>query len=416
MSTPRKLLYVSPRPCPAALRDELGRRHWQLVQARGLKAARPLLQSHDFLVALVCIDELKRDTAGLLDACREACDACEWVGVFPPGALQSPALRQIVLRHFHDHHTAPADPVFLCQAMGHAWGRAMLRQPLSAPDDDLGLVGRSTAMAHLRRLVRKAAASPRAVLVTGESGSGKEAVARALHRLAGRARFVRVDCADPSLDHRVVFSSAAGSTLFLDHVAELTRDGQAKLLRLLADDGALDRAHVVAACTQDLAALAESGQFRYDLSLRLGACPLAVPALRQRRDDIPLLAAHFLAAAARGRADAPRGFTREAEAALQSHGWPGNVAELRSRVQRAVLLAERRAIGPGDLGLQPALAAAKVDRLESIRVQAEREAITLSLDRFSQNVSLAARELGVSRMTLYRLMAKHSITPRTVSG
>lgn len=123
----RQLLFVSAEPS-AELTAELLRRDWQLERAEDLPAAAGRLRTGAFPLALFDIAQLGDETAPLLKACRAACTHCEWVGILPPGALLQPAMRELVLDAFHDHHTRPADPVFLCQALGHAWGRAMLRQ------------------------------------------------------------------------------------------------------------------------------------------------------------------------------------------------------------------------------------------------------------------------------------------------
>lgn len=427
MTAPRKLLYVSPEPCPAELQDHLGRRHWEIVHARHLKAGRAVLKQQTFFVALLAVDPSARDLAADFEACREAADQCEWVAVVPPGALEQPALRDLVLRHCFDHHTDPADPVFLAQSVGHAFGRAVLRsgagQEASAAED-LGLIGRSTAAAQLRRLVRRAAAADAPVLIEGETGSGKEQVARAVHASSARAGgpFVMIHCDALASEPKDLFDSAAGGTLVLDHITDMPLAWQARLLRFMAENATLrtklgrdctSDARVIATCDAPLDEAVAAKQFRQDLFYRLHVLLISVPPLRQRTEDIPLLAQHFHAQCVRSSSGSgAKGFTQQALAALREHSWPGNVTELFNRVQAAVVLADRRLIGPADLGLSEH-APRPMDSLETIRVQAERDAIALSLDRYAHNVSLAARELGVSRMTMYRLMAKHSITPRS---
>jgi len=427
MVAPRKLLYVSPHACPAPLHAQLKARHWQLVHARSLKAACALLRQQTLLVALLALDTVPRTTTVDFEACREANDLCEWVGLLPAGAMNAPPLREMVLRHFFDHHTHPADAPFLCQSLGHAYGRALLRSGLTgvapaAPGtvQTTGLLGDSAAMVQLRRKVQKLAATTTPVLISGESGVGKEMVARTLHACSSRANgpWVVMHCGEPDLDHARVFASAVGGTLLLDEVSELPREGQSRLLRFLVQHAVLvsklgptdaPQLRLVATTSVDLGQAAQLGRFRQDLFYRLSVVPLAIPPLRERKEDIALLAGHFQRECARGLGASTKGFSRLALAALAAHDWPGNVRELRNRVERAVLLAERRMIGPADLELQNPGAPLPVDSLESTREQAERSAITRSLDRFSHNVSLAARELGVSRMTLYRLMAKHSL-------
>ncbi|MBI5276986.1 MAG: sigma-54-dependent Fis family transcriptional regulator [Burkholderiales bacterium] len=426
MNAARRLLYVCAQPCPAGLESLLRQRHWDVVPARSLKAARHELKRQRYLVALLTLDSIPRELVPDFEACREACDDCEWVGVLPPGALDVAALRELVVRHFFDHHTHPADPQFLCQSLGHAFGRALLRAMPAhgATTEDLGLVGRSAALTQLRRQLRKAAAAEPPVLVEGESGTGKDLVARALHACSARrdGPLVVLDGAVLQEQPHDIFESAAGGTLVLDHVAEMPLDWQARLLRFMAEQTVLRAklgrddlrdVRIVALSEGPLAEAVAAQRFRQDLSFRLDVVPLHVPPLRERKEDIPALVHHFHAQGVRQCASGARGFSREAMAALMQHSWPGNVRELQNRVHRAVLLAERRIAGPADLGLQ-ASAPQPPDSLEAMRIQAERDAIATSLDRASHNISLAARELGVSRMTMYRLMAKHRIAPRTL--
>jgi two-component system, NtrC family, response regulator HydG len=424
MTVARKLLHVSTRPVADGLDALLRQRHWEVIGVRSLKAARSVVRREQCLAALLVLDAAGRDLAADLEACREANDACEWIAVLPPGALDSPLLREIVLQHFFDHHTQPADPQFLCQSIGHAFGRALLRQSHPAAGcDDLGLIGRSPAISHLRRHLRKAAVTDSPVLIEGETGTGKDLVARALHACSGRrdAPLVVLDGAGLADQPPDAFEAADGGTLVIDHAEEMPLDWQARLLRFMAEQAVLRAklgretrdARVVALCEMPLADAVAAKRFRQDLYFRLDVLRLAVPPLRQRTDDIVPLAHHFHAECMRRNPPAAaRGFSREALAALRSHNWPGNVRELRNRVRRGVLLADQRLVGPGDLGLHAREAPRPLDSLEAMRVQAERQAIATSLDRASHNVSLAARELGVSRMTMYRLMAKHCIAPR----
>jgi two-component system response regulator HydG len=442
----RKLLYVSDQACPKALEGHLVERDWQVVQARGLPAARALLQRQRFLVGLLALDNLGPGIGEEFEECAAAAKGCEWVGMFPRGAMEIPALRDLILGRFFDHHTQPPDPHFLCQSLGHAFGRAALRSGAhtQAPgDDDLGMVGRSPAIVQVRRLIRKAGPTEAPVLIGGESGSGKELVAQALHGCSSRADgpFVAINCGAlaPSLIHSELFGhergsfsgasadkrglieSARGGTLFLDEIAELPLDLQTTLLRFLQEKtiqrvgssrSVAADTRVVAASHVDLAQAVAAGRFRDDLFYRLNVLPISVPPLRERTDDIPLLAQHFYERCVQEQGcSAVKGFGKRAMATMMAHDWPGNVRELFNRVHRAVVMTEQSLITPDDLGLKLSVSP-ESDSLQRIRVQAEKSAICLSLDRVSHNVTMAARELGVSRMTLYRLMAKHSITAK----
>jgi DNA-binding NtrC family response regulator len=151
------------------------------------------------------------------------------------------------------------------------------------------------------------------------------------------------------------------------------------------------------------------GRFREDLFYRLNVLPIEVPPLRRHMEDVPMLAEYFFQCCAVNGATRVRGFNQQAMAAMMAHTWPGNVRELYNRVQRAVVMTDQRLIGPADLGLAPADRPAGIG-LDAARTLAERDAIFLTLTRVGHNVTRAARELGVSRMTLYRLMDKHSMS------
>jgi DNA-binding NtrC family response regulator len=151
------------------------------------------------------------------------------------------------------------------------------------------------------------------------------------------------------------------------------------------------------------------GTFREDLFYRLNVLPLAVPPLRERRDDIEALAHHFFVQFERERSPRLKGFSRRALLAMQAHSWPGNVRELMNRVRRAMVMAEGRLVALHDLGLEPRAGSLAVQPLMDARTLAEKSAIALGLMHAGENVSQTARNLGVSRMTLYRLMSKHGL-------
>jgi transcriptional regulator with GAF, ATPase, and Fis domain len=311
-------------------------------------------------------------------------------------------------------------------------------QPLFDGDDFHGVVGGSTAMRALTARLAALAANDATVLLQGETGTGKERVAEALHLAGKRAQkpLVVVDCgAMPATmieselfgHERGAFTGAVaasagaferahGGTLFLDEVGELPLELQPKLLRALesrsvrrlgAQKPLTVDVRVLAATNRDLALEVSGGRFREDLYYRLAVVTLTLPPLRERREDIPLLAARFLD----GLGVAPRALlTDESLAALMRHDWPGNVRELRNALERAVALAEPIALSPSP---PSSSASPSVDLAQPIRVGRqrmldawERSYVTQLLDACGGNISEASRRAGLERMTMYRLLRR----------
>jgi DNA-binding NtrC family response regulator/Tfp pilus assembly protein PilF len=324
---------------------------------------------------------------------------------------------------------------------------ALAERAASAPVALDGMIGRSGAIQRLRDLVCRAAAAPFSVLIEGESGAGKELVARAIHQASARRlrTCVAINCAalsDELFEAEVfghargaftgahaeragLFEQADGGTLFLDEVSELSARAQAKLLRAL-QEGEVRRlgenhsrrvdVRVIAASNRRLEEDATAGRFRRDLLFRLAVVRIAVPPLRERREDIPLLAAHYWDAAAR-RARARSMLTASAVARLAQHDWPGNVRELQNvmaalavQVPRGRVRAEHvdALIGPEDM---PSRASeSETGSLEQARRAFERQFIAAALARCGGRHGAAARELRISRQGLAKLLRRLAIS------
>ena len=281
-----------------------------------------------------------------------------------------------------------------------------------------GMIGRSGPMHELFALLRRLAPHARTALVTGETGTGKELAAHALHDLGPRrkCRFAAIDCstaADLPADH------AGGVTLFLDRIDELNVGLQAKLLRLLEPGGP----HVIAATTRDLRAEVAAGRFRSDLFYRLNVIEVRVPALRDRREDIPYLTASFMRAFAERARRPIAGITPGAERVLQSLPWDGNVRELRNILERACILSDGGPISERELRLAlPRDAAARrggerwraepeaprADQTAPLATlsRLERDHVLRALERARGNKKAAAEMLGVSRRAFYRRLER----------
>ena len=439
----RKLLCVTLGNTAAASFHDIPLTDWDVHIAADRKAAARLLREHRFHVGLLFLDQFDEQQCGEIDDFLKIHNEPEWVGAFSPESLASPRCRELVLGHMFDFHTLPADPARLNATLGHAYGRAALRDESSAVIDNHrnpSLIGQSPAMTRLLRHINKIANVDAPVLISGESGSGKELTAQAVHKFSARAAgpFVAVNCgAIPAtliqselfghekgaftgaarIKHGLIHS-ADGGTLFLDEIGDLSLELQTNLLRFLQEK-TISRVgstqtiqvdvRVIAASHVDLEQAIAKGSFREDLFYRLNVLPLQVPPLRDRKEDIELLAKHFFQQFALERNPRLKGFSSKAVLALEAHNWPGNVRELMNRVRRALVMADGRLITPADLGLERRTTPRSREALDDARTNAERSAIYVSLHRSGKNITHAARDLGVSRMTLYRLMEKYEI-------
>jgi len=431
---------------------------WDVHMATGLRDAGRQLRLRGFKVGLLLFDAVDGDVRRFDAFLRQHC-AMRWIAVCPREALERGNCRQLLHDHCFDFHTWPLDETRLRHTLGHAYGVASLGAPAAARrlgGDCMSLTGDAPCINRLRQNIRRVAAVGAPVLIWGESGTGKELVAHAVHRHSARAGapFVPINCAglSPTLVQSELFGyergaftgaarekcglieSAQGGSVFLDEIGDLPMEMQAMMLRFL-QEGTLYRVggtqprvvdvRIIAASHVNLEQAVARGAFRQDLFFRLNVLMLEVPALRQRKEDLPQLAQHFFDRYAAERAPQLRGYSRAALAAMQAHDWPGNVRELINRVRRALVMAEGRLIGAADLGLPaggaapmasvefngaPAspVASAPVLRRGGARVGVERHAIEAAL-RGGKSVTQLAFELGVSRMTLYRQMAKHGI-------
>jgi two-component system nitrogen regulation response regulator NtrX len=320
----------------------------------------------------------------------------------------------------------------------------------TAVADRYEIVGKSPAVRRLLDTIEKVAPTPARVLITGENGSGKELVARAIHRKSPRAEkaFVEVNCAaipgelieselfghmkgsftGAFADRPGKFEQADGGTLFLDEVGDMSLAAQAKVLRAL-EEGVVTRiggskavavdVRVIAATNKDLAQEIAAGRFREDLYYRLNVVPIEVPPLRSRREDIPLLVERFAGDLARAGGVKPKPFHDGALRALAAREWPGNVRELRNTVERVLILSADDSVTAEDverLTGAPAEAAMgdllDCETFESFKQAAERTFLLAKLEDNDWNVSETARKLAMPRSNLYKKIVKYGLERR----
>ncbi|NUQ91833.1 MAG: sigma-54-dependent Fis family transcriptional regulator [Gemmatimonadaceae bacterium] len=311
------------------------------------------------------------------------------------------------------------------------------------------IVGASYAIKALTDRIEKVAGTPARVLITGENGTGKELVARAIHNQSPRAKkpLVEVNCAAiPSelieselfghlkgsftgavSDRAGKFEQADGGTLFLDEIGDMSPSAQAKVLRVL-QDGVVTRiggsrtisvdVRVLAATNKNLEDEIAAGRFREDLYYRLNVVPLHVPPLRERREDIPLLVAHFVAQLTEREGVTPRAFEPDAVALLSRMEWPGNVRELRNTVERLLILANGSRVTVQDVERLVGRASAEPSALgalgtirtfEEFKDAAERAFLLSKLREFDWNVSETARALDMPRSNLYKKIERYAL-------
>jgi DNA-binding NtrC family response regulator len=318
--------------------------------------------------------------------------------------------------------------------------RLELENRMLRRDDAPRMIAESPAMRPVLDLISRVGPSEANVLVTGEHGTGKELVARILHAASPRATRAMVTVNVGGLSEGVFeselfghergaftgaraervgrFELADGGTLFLDEIANVPLVQQAKLLRVL-QIGEFERVgssrtrrvsvRLVSATNANLEAEVAAGRFREDLLFRINTVEIHLPPLRERREDIPLLAAEFLRRHAQRNGKHVEGFEPDAMEMLLAHPWPGNVRELEHAVERAVLLASGPRVGAGEVGLRAA-SSASAGALERLTLdEVERELIRRALKRHDGNVSEAAKALGLSRSALYRRLERHGL-------
>jgi two-component system nitrogen regulation response regulator NtrX len=405
----------------------------------------------EFLPHLVLLDVKMAGMDGLetLSRMREQDPAAQVVMISGHGTIQTAV--EATQRGAYDFLEKPLDTDRILLTLRHALEQAELESEnvrlRASVGDKYAIVGDSAAIRHLIEIIDKVAPTAARVLITGENGSGKELVARGVHRGSPRAGqpFVEVNCAAiPSelieselfghmkgsftgafADRAGKFEQADGGTLFLDEVGDMSAAAQAKVLRAL-EEGVVTRigatkpvsvdVRVIAATNKNIDEEIAAGRFREDLYYRLNVVPVEVPPLRGRREDIPLLIERFVADLARDSGVKPKTFAEDAVLALEGRDWPGNVRELRNAVERLVILSAGEEVTAADVArLTGATADAAVgnlihcDTFEAFKQTAERAFLEAKLEENGWNVSETARKLDMPRSNLYKKIEKYGL-------
>ncbi len=340
--------------------------------------------------------------------------------------VDTDTLRLLVDRAFHIYEL-------------EAQNRRLMSEEGVSPLD--GIVAASDAMLQVCRMIEKVAPTDVSVLLLGESGTGKELLARALHSLSNRKdeRFVAINCAaiPENLLESELFGHEKGAftgahkttpgkietankgTLFLDEIGDMPMPLQAKLLRFLQERvvervGGRDEipvdVRVICATNQKISNLIEEGRFREDLYYRISEITVNIPPLREREGGRLILARKLLEKYSKQHKRPLRGFSQDAQEAIQSHNWPGNVRELENKIKSAVIMAEGKQVTAADMGLGDKVGAQQTLNLREVRQEAETKAIRLALIQTYGNISRSAELLGITRPTLYDLLDKYGLS------
>lgn len=453
MTDNRKLLIVEDDP---GLRSQL---RWcfedyEVIEAENRESAISQLRRHEPAVLLQDLG-LPPDAEGTEEGFKTL---SEVLGLAPYTKVivvtghgdQSNAVRAVGLGAY-DFYQKPVDVDTLQLLVSRAYqiydleeqNRRLAKQASSPLD---GIIAASEPMLKVCRMVEKIAPTDATTLLLGESGTGKELLARALHELSPRqaANFVAINCAaipDQLLESELFgfekgaftgavkqtpgkVETANEGTLFLDEIGDMPLSLQAKLLRFL-QERTVERiggrteisvdVRVVCATNQDLAVAIKEGRFREDLYYRISELTIPIPPLRERDGGRIILARHFLASSSRQHGVGLRGFSEDAQDAIDVYPWPGNVREMENKIKGAVIMAEGNLLTAADLGLNVDLQPPSLN-LRAVRQEAETRAIQEALSRTAGNVSKAAELLGISRPTLYDLLQKYEIQTAGAGG
>ncbi|RQW28302.1 sigma-54-dependent Fis family transcriptional regulator [Rhodobacteraceae bacterium CH30] len=416
-----------------------------LVQA-GWQVLRKKLEEVSVALCQQASVGLLRVTSVDVVECRRLLLSCStshirWIALLDGAELEDSRVRALVNDFCFDYCVLPVPLAHLLPAVGHAHGMAGLYCPERVRSGVSGLLGEHPAfLAFLEDLSRVGMMNV-SVLLHGETGTGKELAARFVHDCSARAKapFFSVNCGSlaPNLvqselfgnekgaftgahDKRAGYIEAAdGGTLFLDEIGDMSAEAQVSMLRFL-QEGTIIRlggskhlkidARIVAATHVDLAQSIRDRTFREDLYHRLRVCQVCIPPLRERLSDLPLLAGHFIEKYACKFGLPEKRLSKEALGLMLTYPWPGNVRELENRICQGLIMARGCVLTPADMGFGGAEQGSSP--LQVQRGTGEKTSLLQSLAINGGDCNLAAREIGVSRATFYRLLAKHGISPR----
>jgi DNA-binding NtrC family response regulator len=357
-----------------------------------------------------------------------------WIAFIRESQLSSDTICQFIVNFCIDFFTAPIPDAQLLSTIGHQLGMLKLERkvwPNYGMNSDMGLIGDSVPMKRLRDQIKRIGPTDVSIMIHGESGCGKEMVAKAIHNTSGRSskEFISVNCRAMSErrfeselfgvgaeidDAPCILEQANGGTVLLNDILSITPAQQLNLLRFF-EEGTIESAsgykkvdvRILAANSTDVEKALIDGEFNEDLYHHINVLRINVPSLKERVSDIPLIARYYLQEFSKEYNAQARGFNEDAVKALTRYSWPGNIRELINQIKRVVLMSEDVMLSEEHLDL-PKRAESRIS-LKSIREKSEKDALMMVLESNAGQVSQAAKELGISRATMYRLLNKHSL-------
>lgn len=441
----RKALYLDMAEYHPSNIDSFHFDDWALDRVTSSPRAKACIHDYHYLVGIVYLSHLSDlQRQQVMDIVSREYNTI-WIALIEHNDLLDANFQHLICANFHDYFTLPLDNNlnYLKAALGHAYGIALLRSLESQGTNEYEqteMVGSSEPMRRVFSEIRKVANVDAPVMIGGDTGTGKEMVARAIHQRSARhdGPFIAVNCGalPDTLIHAELFGHEKGAftgaykrkigrieaaqngTIFLDEIGDLPLELQVYLLRFL-EERTIERlggneslrvnARVIAATHVDLEKAVEEGRFREDLYYRLNVLNIQMPTLSERYEDIELLARYFLRKFSQEYDTRVQGFSGQAVEAMNKHHWPGNIREMINRIRRALVMGENRLITPSDLGLTQAPVSLQVMSLEEARDHAEELAVKSGLHYSHHNITKTAKILGVSRVTLYRLIDKYGL-------
>ncbi|CAM2949181.1 cyclic-di-GMP-binding transcriptional regulator VpsR [Vibrio mytili] len=406
---------------------------WKCHQVGDLRKANTLLEDIGPCIGIVDLSQDEFSLNGLANLVSTH-KHVRWLAFIRESQLGTDTICQFIVNFCIDFFTAPIPDAQLLSTIGHQLGMLKLEKkvwPTFGSSLDMGLVGESIPMKRLRDQIKRIGPTDVSILISGESGTGKEAVARSIHKVSSRSHkpFMSVNCralSEQRFQAEVfggencadsgpsILEQADGGTVLFNDILTISKEQQMNLLRFL-QEGTLEtkdglknvNVRVLAANSADVEKALINGDFNEELYHYINVLRINVPSLKERASDIALLARFYLLEFSKEYNSQAKSFSEDAIKALTRYFWPGNVRELMNQIKRAVLMSDSIIIEDFHLDLPQRNEAKR--SLKSIREKSERDALLVVLESHSGQVSNAAKELGVSRATMYRLLNKHNL-------